>query len=154
MSIAIDIADAVAAEVNSSGLLPSGVTAHRRVLPEFELKELTDLKVMVVPRSLNITGSTRASSQYEIAIDIGLQKKLSPGNPGSPVPGSGYLDTQVAALGALVDQITSHLQRRPLAGFPWATWVSIANDPIYVPDHLAQQRVFTSVLTVTYRAIK
>ena len=143
MSIALDIADAVTAEINTAGLLPSGVTAVRRVLPEFELKELTELKVTVVPRGVTITGATRASSQYEIAIDIGLQKKLQ-GDP----------DTEVGALGTLVDQIASHLQRRPLAGFLWATWVSIANDPLYVPDHLAQQRVFTSVLTVTYRAVK
>ena len=143
MSIALDIADAVTAEINTAGLLPSGVTAVRRVLPEFELKELTELKVTVVPRGVTITGATRASSQYEIAIDIGLQKKLQ-GDP----------DTEVAFLGTLVDQIASHLQRRPLPGFPWATWVSIANDPLYVPDHLAQQRVFTSVLAVTYRAIK
>jgi hypothetical protein len=145
MGIAIDIADAVTAEVNTAGLLPSGITAKRRVLPEFELKDLAELKVTVVPRSLNITGSTRVSSQYEIAIDIGLQKKLTAADT---------LDTEVAALGTLVDQITSHLQRRPLAGFPWATWVSIANDPLYVPEHLAQQSVFTSILTVTYRAIK
>jgi len=143
MSIALDIADAVTAEVNSSGILPSGVTAHRRVLPEFELKDLADLKVTVVPRSVTITGATRTSSQYEIAIDIGLQKKLQ-GDP----------DTEIGTLGTLVDQIASHLQRRSLAGFPWATWSAIANDPLYVPDHLAQQRVFTSVLAVIYRAIK
>jgi len=145
MSLALDIADAVTAEINAAGLLPSGIPgAVRRVLPEFELKDLAELKVTVVPRSVNITGATRTSSQYEIAIDIGLQKKLAPTS----------MDTEVASLGTLVDQIANHLQRRQLVGFPWATWVSIANDPLYVPEHLAQQSVFTSVLTVTYRAIK
>ena len=37
MKIAVDIADAVAAELSS---LP--ITVHRRVLPEFELAELTE----------------------------------------------------------------------------------------------------------------
>lgn len=148
MGLALDIADAVTAEINAPGnnLLP-GTTAVRRVLPEFELKDLVELKVTVVPRSVNITGATRTSSQYEIAIDIGLQKKIATAPAGS-------MDTDVAALGTLVDQIANHLQRRQLTGFPWATWVSIANDPLYVPEHLAQQSVFTSVLTVTYRAIK
>jgi hypothetical protein len=151
MGLALEIADAVTAEINASALLSGlpggGVTAKRQVLPEFEIKDLAELKVTVVPRSVNITGATRASSQYEIAIDIGLQKKITSN-------ASGSMDTEVATLGTLVDQITSYLQRRPLAGFPWATWVSITNDPIYVPEHLAQQSVFTSALTVTYRAIQ
>jgi hypothetical protein len=30
----------------------------------------------------------------------------------------------------------------------------VENEPIYDPDHLANQRVFTSVLTLTYRITK
>ncbi|MBI1373655.1 MAG: hypothetical protein GC159_13075 [Phycisphaera sp.] len=146
MSIATDIADAVTTELNASGLLPVGVTALRMVLPEFELADLAELKVAVVPKSVLITGSTRAASQYDIAVDIGVQKKLAPGNKD--------LDTEVATLGTLVDQIADHLRRRTLSGAPYATWVSIANEPVYAPEHLAEQRVFTSVLTITYRAIK
>jgi len=53
----------------------------------------------------------------------------------------------------LMDQIAAYLRRRPLAGVPGATWVRTLNDPVYAPEHLAQQRVFTSVLTVMYRMI-
>lgn len=143
MSLATDIADAVTTQINASALLPGGVTAQRMVLPEFELADLAELKVAVVPKSVLITGSTRAASQYEIAVDVGVQKKLGKD-----------LDGEVATLGTLVDQIIEHLRRRALSGAPYASWVSINNEPVYAPEHLAEQRVFTSVLTVTYRALK
>ena len=31
--------------------------------------------------------------------------------------------------------------------------VRTRNDPVYAPEHLADQRAFTSVLTVTYRSV-
>jgi hypothetical protein len=148
MSLVTDIADAVTAELNGAptGTFGQAFTAQRRVLPVFELADLAELKVTVVPKGLRITGATRSVSQYEITIDIGIQKKLAPGNKD--------LDTEVATLGTLVDEIADYLRRRPLSQVPGAAWVSITNDPIYAPEHLLEQRVFTSVLTVTYRAMK
>jgi len=145
VSLATDIADAVTAELNAApdGTFSQTMTAERTVLPESELPELADLKVSVVPKSVEITGSTRSASQYDIAIDIGVQKKLGKD-----------LDAEVAALGTLVDEIADYLRKRQLDQTPYAVWVRITNDPIYAPEHLAEQRVFTSVLTVTYRAMK
>ena len=145
MSLVIDIADAVAAELNSapSGTFEQAFTAVRRFLPEFELPDLAELKVSVVPRGLEITGATRSASQYEISIDIGVQKKL-----GRDVDG------EVAGLLVLVEQMADYLRRRTLAGAPRAVWAGIANDPVWAAEHLSEQRVFTSVLTVTYRAIR
>jgi len=104
------------------------------------------MKICVVPKSMRITGATRAASQYEIAVDIGIQQKLPAGDTD--------VDTHVATLGTLVDQIIDHLRQRPLSAATYATWVSIDNEPVYAPEHLVEQRVFTSVLTVTYRAVK
>ena len=145
MSLVIDIADAVTAELNAAppGTFDPAITTVRRVLPEFELADLAELKVSVVPKSVVVTGSTRAANQYEIAVDIGVQKKLGK-----------ELDGEVAALSTLVDQIADYLRRRPLTAAPFAAWVGIVNEPVYAPEHLAEQRVFTSVLTVTYRALK
>lgn len=145
MSLVIDIADAVTAELNAApaGTFDPAIAAVRRVLPEFELADLAELKVSVVPKSVQITGSTRAASQYEIAVDIGVQKKLGKD-----------LDGEVAALSTLMDQIADYLRRRSLTAAPFAAWVGITNEPVYAPEHLAEQRVFTSVLTVTYRAMK
>jgi hypothetical protein len=78
-----------------------------------------------------------------VRIDIGIQKKLGKN-----------LDAEVADLCDLVEQIADFLKRRPLAALPYAAWVTTTNDPIYAADHLAQQRVFTSVLSLTYRVMK
>ena len=145
MSLVIDIADAVAAELNAAppDTFSQAVTAARMVLPEFDLEDLAELKVTVVPKAVEITGAARSGSQYEIAVDVGVQKKLGQD-----------LDTEVAALATLVEEISDYLCRRQLAQTPWAAWTAIRNEPVYAPEHLAGERVFTSVLTVTYRAMK
>ena len=144
MALIIDIADAVVAELNAApaGTFDPGFTAERRVLPEFDLSELAELKVTVVPKTVEINGSTRLASQFDCQIDIGVQKKLGKD-----------LDTEVAELCGLVDGIAGYLRRRSLAAAPHAVWVRTRNDPVYAPEHLADQRAFTSVLTVTYRSV-
>lgn len=142
MSTIIDIADAVTAEL-ADGTFSQSFTPQRKLLPEFDLADLKDLRVTVVPKTLEVGGATRATQQYEVAIDIGIQKKLG-----------ADLETEVAALLGLVDEIVAYMTRRPLAALPNAAWVAASNDPIYAPDHLATQRVFTSVLTLTYRALR
>jgi hypothetical protein len=145
MALTLDIADAVVAELNAAppGTFDPAFTAVRRVLPVFDLAEMTDLHVSVVPRAVEIAGATRSMSQHDVQIDIGVQKKL--------VTGDGELDQQVPALCELVDQIAAYLMRRVLQAIPGAVWVRLANDPIYAPEHLSQLRQFTSVLTLTYR---
>ena len=145
MSLATDIADAVEAELNAAeaGTFGQDFTAERKVLPVFDLADLAELKVCVVPKSVTISGSTRAASQYEIAVDVGVQKKLGKD-----------LDSEVATLGTFVDEIADYLRQRALTQAAYAAWVSIVNEPVYAPEHLAGERVFTSVLTVTYRALK
>ena len=141
MSLVMDIADAVAAELGT-GTFSQAIAPQRMVLPEFGLEDMAELRVTVVPKAVEVTGSTRAVCQHDVQIDIGIQKKLGKD-----------LDTEVPVLCELVDEIAAFLKRRPLSAAPHAAWVRTANDPIYAPEHLAEQRVFTSVLTVTYRAM-
>lgn len=144
MLTAIAIADAVADELNAAppGTFSPVFTAVRRVLPEYELSELAELKVTVVPKSVEITGATRAASKADWQIDIGIQKKLGTD-----------LDTEVADLCDLSAQIIGYMRQRVLTASPGVAWVRTQNDPIYAPDHLAEQRAFTSVITATYRAV-
>ena len=144
MALIIDIADAVVAELNAApaGTFDPAFTAARRVLPEFALPELAELKVTAVPKAVEAGGSTRSAGQFDFQIDIGVQKKLGRD-----------LDAEVAALCGLVDAIAGYLRRRPLAAAPHAVWVRTRNDPVYAPEHLAENRTFTSVLTVTYRSV-
>lgn len=142
MALAIDIADAVVAEL-AGGAFSQTITPVRRVLPEYDLADLKDLRVTVVPAAVEISGASRTMSQHDVRIDIGIQKKLGKN-----------LDTEVAQLCGLVDEIAEFLKRRPLQATPYAVWVKTANEPIYAADHLAQQRTFTSVLSITYRVLK
>jgi len=142
MPVAIDIADAVVAEL-TGGQFSQAFTPERRVLPVFELADLAALRVTVVPKAVEITGSTRAIGQYDIQVDVGVQKKLG-----------ADLDAETAELCGLVDEIADYLRQRPLAAAPYANWVRTANDPVYAPEHLFEKRTFTSVLTLTYRAMK
>src|SRR5690606_38715320 len=105
------------AELNAApaGTFDPAFTAQRRVLPAFELAELAELKVTVVPKAVQITGSTRSSSQYDLTIDIGVQRKLTSDS-----------DSDVETLGTLVDQIAEYLRQRPLGQAPYAAWVSTA----------------------------
>ena len=141
MALAMDIADAVVVEL-ASGSFSQAIAPQRMVLPEFSLEEMADLRVTVVPKAVEVTGSTRSVCQHAVQIDIGIQKKLGKD-----------LDAEVPMLCGLVDEIAAFLKRRPLQATSYAVWVRSANEPIYAPEHLAEQRVFTSVLTVTYRAM-
>ncbi len=147
MSLITEIADAVTAELNAAapGTFTQSFTAERKVLPFYELQDLLGLKVTVVPKAVEITGSTRSNSQYDFAIDIGIQKKL-----GSP----SAIEAEVESLGNVVDQIVEYLRQRKLTAAPFAAWVNTINDPVYAPEHLLEKRVFTSVLTLTYRGLK
>ena len=51
----------------------------------------------------------------------------------------------------LVQEIVDLFRSASLAGFGAATVATVANQPIYVPQHLDEQRVFTSVVTLTFQ---
>jgi len=145
MATIIDIADAVAATLNAPGEpgFSQAFTAARKALPAFDLADLAGLHVTVVPKGVEITGASRSLSQHDYQIDVGVQKKV-----GSEP------ETDVAALCGLVEEIAVFLRRRALTGVPGAAWVRSANEPVYSPEHLAEKRLFTSVLTITYRAMR
>ncbi len=148
MSLITNIADAVATELNEApaGTFDRHFTAKRCVLPAFEPADLDQLRISVVPKRMSLTGATRMASEVTLTVDIGIQKRLDPATDDA-------LDSQVASLGHLVDQIIGYLQRHPLRLMPAVAWVELANDPVYAPEHLLEQRIFTSVLTVTYRTL-
>lgn len=139
MSTINQIADAVVASLNA-GSFSLPFTAERRYQPVFELSQLQELRVSVVPKSLTATAATRADAFFDCAIDIGIQQKVNADDAET-------LD----GLMHLVEEIGDHLRFHKLDAFPNGAWLAIENDPIFVPDHLEKERVFTSVLTVTYR---
>lgn len=142
MSI-VAIADAVAAHV-SAGSYGQPVAAVRVHQPAYTLEELKDLRVSVVPRTVQTTAATRQSLAIEYAVDVGVQKKL---------PAEG-VEAAIDELLALVDAIAERLRFARLPGFPAAAWAGFRHEPVVSSEALEQHRVFTSVLSVTYRERK
>ena len=138
MSIASQVAHAVVFEL-ANHEFSQEFEPKMLVLPAFESAELEILRVSVVPRTLEIDRVTRASSKYTVGIDIGIQKRIV----GTP-------EETVATMGTLVDEIADLLKSTDLSQFPAAQWHSLANEPIYVPEHLQQKRTFTSILSLKY----
>lgn len=138
MSTILDIADAIVASLNG-GRFSQPVDAARRYQPTFELPDLAELKVSVVPKTVTITNATRTDGYFDCAVDIGVQRKIA-------------ADAEIDGLVNLVEELADHLRQKRLDSFPDAAFVSIANEPVFAPEHLDTERVFTSVLTVTYRA--
>jgi len=140
MSTIAAIADAVAAHINA-GTFSQPVSAERMYQPAFTLENLADLRVSVVPRTVGIAASSRDSSLFECVVDVGVQKKL---------PAAGE-DAEIDALLDLVEEITDHLRFKRLPDAAEAAWAGIAHEPVVSSESLEQHRVFTSVLSVTYR---
>jgi len=139
MSTVITIAEAVVAALNGHQFSQS-FTAVRAYRPEFDLRELADLRVTVVPKSVEMTTAGRGLAQSDIQLDLAVQRKLSSGD-----------NAEIDALMGLVQEIAEFI--RCTGRFGDAMWVKTENSPIYAPEHLGEMRLFTSVLTVTLRVM-
>ena len=142
MKLAIDIADAIVTELDGN-IFSEPVVVTRRVLPEYEIADLKALTVTVVPKSVGINNITRQSSSFEVAVDVGIQQKIGKDT-----------DTEVARLSDMVTEIVAFMNRRKLTNQPAAVFVSIANEPVYAPEHLSEKRLFTSIVTLHYKVIQ
>jgi hypothetical protein len=141
-SVIVGIADAVTEALNGA-TLSQPVTAQRSYLPRFELPEMAQLKVTVVPSAVEITtaGRNRATERYRI--DIGVQKKLASEDV-----------AEVDALSGLAQEIADHFRFKRLAGYPSAVWVRTEHEPLYDPAHMEQMRQFTAVIRLTYQVTR
>jgi len=141
MSLVLTIAEAVVTALNGHGFSVPFL-ARRAWRPSFDLAELKDLHVTVVPRGVELTIAGRGLVQSDVQIDIGVQQKLS-------APGTD--DAEIDALLGLVQEIAEFV--RATGRFGAAAWLKTENAPIYSPEHLGELRQFTSVLTLTLRVL-
>jgi hypothetical protein len=114
-------------------------TAERTMLPERDLSEMATLRVTVVPREIEVSPLDRVRDARNVAVDVAVQQK----------PASLAVE-DTDALMALVQEVAQFLNRRHLAN---AAWQKTAIKPLCAPDHLREKRLFTSVLTVTYKVM-
>lgn len=130
MSEVIRIAEAVAESLKKY---------HAEVLffPEFELRDLDDLRVVVVPHSTEYKTVSRGRHEEVLKVQIGFLKRGSEEN----------LDDLLQT----VEKIGLGFLNRKLGG---ATCVCVAYNPIYSPEHLRERGQFTSIIELSFRQFR
>lgn len=115
--------------------------AERLYVPRYTLEEFGTLRVSVVPGEIEAEALARSSTQFDVAIDIGVQQRLD----------QATAVTDGDDLMALVDEIAGFLRFQEVAG---AKWLRSAHRVPFFPAHLDQQHLFTAILRVTYRVTR
>ena len=141
MSVVTVIGDTVVSELNAASFSQS-FTAERNYLPLYDLNELKTLRVTVVPTAATLETKSRKSAQHDVEIDIAVQQKVTDTN-----------NPAIDPLMALVEEIADHFRFKRLAS-PDAIWVKTESEPVYAQEHLDQYRVFSSLLTLTFRILR
>ncbi len=142
MSVAVEIAQAVADELNA-GSFGQEFTAQRLYQPLFELTEMKILHVTVVPANVNIHSGSRGRNQHDYKIEVAVQKKFQ---------ADGVAD--IDPLMDLAEEIADFFRRRRLTSFPTAMWVKTEHAPLFAQEHMEQFRQFTSLITFTYKVMR
>jgi len=142
VSVLIAIADAVVDALNAA-TLSQPLAAERLYQPVFDLPEMDELHVSVVPKGVKVLASTRNQNQHDYAIDIGVQKRVAD-------------DAESDAMVLLTEEIADHfrLGRVQVDGVGSVPLLTVATDPVFAPEHLTEKRVFTSVITLTFRVLR
>jgi len=138
MHTLIVVADALVAKLNATDFSPS-FTAYRRYLPREDVADLEELHVTVVPKSMEITGSTRAADQYDCQIDVAVQQKITPDDNDMADALMKLAQDIISAMRAwtfTVNGVTGQLAKTEHA-------------PVYSVDHLERTGVVTSLITFT-----
>jgi len=142
---AVAIAKAVVTALNGATLSET-FTAVRSYAPYTDIKDLTDLTVKVFSGDWVPTPIARKMTDNEFLVDIGIQQKLTAGL---------NTDAEICAfcdpLVYLVQQIVDLFQMEPLQGYSTAACMVTQPAPVYDPEEIRTQRVFTSVIRITFR---
>lgn len=137
MSRVIDLADALVTALNTqTWTIPA--TAKREYRPVFDMKDMKNLRISVVPRNVEATMADRTSALHKIQIDVGLQKKLVLQDL-----------TEIDNLMDVVQEVEDFVRSERSIGS--GAWTETSNSPIFSQEHMADYRQFTSVLTFSFR---
>ena len=144
MSLPITIADLVVATINASGL---GV-AERWYVPIFDpVKSQGLIQISVVPRAIAGESLTRRSDDFTVSIDMAVQQKM-PNDVSSNAQVKAFADPLMLLQEMLVDLFRGNALGDP----PFARCMGFEHPYPYDPGHLDENRVFTSIATLHFKA--
>ncbi len=142
MSTVLQVADAITAELNAAQLsLP--VQAVRLFVPNFDIKEMKELHVSVVPRELHVRGLDRRRNSYDAIVDLAIQKKFKKGD-----------SSEIDPLVSFAEEIADHFRLKRLSSLPNAIWIGTDHQTLYSQEHWTQMNQFTSLLSLNFRVAK
>ena len=140
MSSSIDFEVAEAVE----GLLKSNVWSQAiqtslYVLPNLDVKSMAGFYASVLPSTRRLETLDRGSDLWSVGIDIAVQKRCGDD-----------IKADVKATLALAQSIQKYFHDNNLPTMPEATCIEATSDPIYLPSHLKQAKVATSVIACVF----
>ncbi len=106
-------------------------------VPEFELHELDEMKIVVVPTATEYKTLSRSSHEELLKVQIGILKRCT--------------EDDIPELLEFSQELGLSFLNKKLGQ---AMCLSVAFNPIYSADHLRERNQFTSVIELTFKQIK
>lgn len=147
MSVLVDVADAVAAEINAA-TLSLDVDAVRGYETDAELEDLDELRLDVVPVRLAGDMHDRGSLFREVAVDVAIRKRFGLSDQDNTGEISRESIDELVDLLEEIDDLLAGVTR--LSTYSGASWFGSEVRTPWMPDHLRQQRQYTGIVRVTY----
>lgn len=135
----IELADAVAAEINTATFTPS-IQAVRKVFVRDELETSSSILCEVTPNGSQVDEGTRGAAEKRFLVDVTLRRKVV-----------GDLEAQGAVLLRLAEEIEDLLARKRLADMGFVEFESASGvREVYDRDDVIQYRMFFVQIGLTY----
>lgn len=149
--------------INVSESLRAAIATHlsvqveRRYTAYFDKQDVVAGKYLVVGSAAELAGK-RGVDHLDLSIDVGYQRALPEPSPDFPDPLNNvpWLDAEAAKVQAIKDLFAAEDElgtEGPLRAmsFAGATYVRWTNNPLYRPDLLIGNQIFTSVIRFEFR---
>lgn len=138
MTTVLQVADSVVAQLNAA-TFDHEFIAERLYVPNFNLEDLKELRVSVVPRDVELLPLDRVHNRFHCRVDIAVQKKFNKGT-----------NEEIDPLVGLVEKFADLFRMKRLDSFQAARCIKAEHNVLYSSEHWEQLRQFTSLLTLTF----
>lgn len=139
-STTIQLADDIVSALNAKTDWVMPFSALRLQLPSYDITELNDVKVSVIPRGRTTELATREDTSKTQRIEIGIQQHVTDVN-----------SVECDTLGALVEEIEDYLILGSIGAWTCTSVINVlSDDSTFAKEHLVNN-VYTAVLVCEYQ---
>lgn len=133
------IGDAVVSKINASGLLDSGETAVRKIVPRLDVDAAGTLQVLVITPTIERVRQNRTAFRNNLTVQAGVIKQVSAVTPAVVDP---LIALAEGILNLTFDPVSDGGRR--------ASFFASISEPLYDADRLEQLHTFVSVITIQF----